>query len=412
MRNHNLTYRLRRSALLVVLGTIALAHGQAQQAPIQERPGLQPQIDLQGSGIATLDIGRKNGFGSSGFGSGSQVNISDSALTLGFSERLYRGGIGSFTLGALTLDQANSGRDLGLFLHQALMDYQTASFETYLGRTDNPSAQIVQFPTLRGDDLVDFTYLLNPFSNGQNLEEHRYGNIAAAVFNKNLRQFVNVHAQSLIDSENLQGQGSTELNSFGASYQYLALPTQEPLARFVSYGAGFEHRAVPRSFGGASEAVYAGGVVNLEPSLIRRTDLRLMVISTFGNSTEGFDTLGDTYRADATSIAASVRRLNSPFGMPGSSLSITAGYKTFNRVSDASEFGLALTGARRLGEGLDAIAQVGYTHRSDALAAVSGGHNDNVVLQLGLSFSFGSVFNQSVGPRRTPLSTRFRQIPN
>jgi len=366
-----------------------------------------------GSGIATLDIGRKNGFGAGGFGSGSQLNISDSALLLGFSERLYRGGVGSFSLGALTLDEANSGRSgLGMFLNQAFLDYQTATFETYLGRTDNPSAQLVQFPTLRGDDLVDFTYLLNPFSDGKNLEEHRYGNIAAAVLNKNLRQFANVHVQHLIDSSGSQGDDSTSLNSFGASYQYLALPTREPLDRFVSYGAGFEHRAVPTRFGGASEALYAGGVVNVLPSLTHRVDLRLLVTTTFGNDLKGFDTLGDTYRADSTAIAASLRRLNSPFGLPGSALSLTAGYKTFHRVSDANEFGLALTGAKRLGDGFDAIAQIGYTHRSDALAAVAGGRNDNLVFQVGMSFNFGSVSNQSVGPRRTPLNTRFKQIPN
>ncbi len=395
-----------------LVGLTSFGFGQSQQAPIQERPGLQPQIDLQGSGIGTLDIGRKSNFGSNGNGTGGQINISDSALSLGFSERLYRGGIGSFTLGALALDKANSGQDFGLFLHQALVDYQTASFETYLGRTDNPSVQLVQFPTLRGDDLVEFTYLLNPFSNGQNLEEHRYGNVAAATFNKGLRQFVNVHAQSLIDSDNLEGPNSSQLNSYGASYQYMALPTNEPLDRFVSYGAGFEHRAVPRSFGGASEALYAGGVVNVLPSLTHRVDLRLLVTSTFGNSTKGFDTLGDTYRADSTTVAASLRQLNSPFGLPGSALSLTAGYKTFGRVSDANEFGLALTGAKRLGEGFDAVAQIAYTHRSDALAAVAGGHGDNLAFQVGLSFSFGSVTNQSVGPRRTPLNTRFRQIPN
>jgi hypothetical protein len=295
-------------------------------------------------------------------------------------------------------------------VHQAFVDYQTVRFEAYAGRTDNPTAQLVQFPTLRGDDLVDFTYLQNPFSNGQNLEEHRFGNVAAVTFNQGLRHFENIHVQHLIDSSDTDGVDGTSLNSVGVSYQYMAVPTMEALARTVSYGVGYEHRDIPAVFGGSSEAVYGGGVFNLVPSLTNRIDFRILGAATLGNGTRGFGTVTDTYRADATSVAASVDYMNTPFGLPGSELSLTGGYKSYSKVSGAREIGLALTGKKRLGEGFDAVAQLGYVRRTDALAAVTGGNRDNFMLQLGLSFNFGATFNQNIGPRRTPLNTLYHHV--
>src|SRR5262249_792020 len=160
--------------------------------------------------------------------------------------------------------------------HQAFLDYQTRSTEAYLGRTDQPPAQIVAFPTLRGDDLITFTNLLDPFSSGDNPEEHRYANVAAFALNQGLRTFGNFHAQHLISRGGALGSPEdTGLNAFGVSVQQLSPPGLEAIQRVVSYGAGYEHRAVGGAQGGSSDALYAGGIVNLKPSLTNRIDLRL-----------------------------------------------------------------------------------------------------------------------------------------
>ena len=180
---------------------IAPAFGQAQQVPIPEQPSVAPQIEIAGTGIGTLDLGRsRNALPDGGRASGSQINISDSAISIGAAQRLYKGGIGSLNIGGLALDQTNVGRGTQLFLHQAYVDYQTQNLESYLGRTDNPTAQIVTFPTLRGDDLITFTNLLDPFSSGENVEEHRYSNVGSVTLNQKLTTFENFHVQHLIDS--------------------------------------------------------------------------------------------------------------------------------------------------------------------------------------------------------------------
>ena len=395
-------------AAAISFGGLVLA--QTTQSPVEE-VGLQPQIQFAGSGVATLDFGSEGLFGGRGIGSRSQINFSDSSLTFGAAQRLYRGGIGSFSFGGLTLDSTSGGGDTQLFLHQAFIDFQELRFEGYLGRTNSATAEMVQFPTLREDDLIDYTSVLNPFSNGANQEEHRYANVAAVVLNRGLKHFVNVHAQHQIDSAGV-GEGETGLNSFGVSYQFLGNPALTTIERFPSFGVGFEHRAVKESAGGASNVFYGGGVMNLRPSLVNRLDLRVLAQASFGNDTETIDTLNDAYRSDQHALALSLRQLYSPFGRPSSQWALTAGYKRYTRVSDANSFGVALSYAKSLGQGLDLVSQLGYERRSDGLAAAFGGRTEATVLQLGLVYNFSSVLNQSVGPRRSPTNLLHRYIPN
>lgn len=401
----------RSIGILSAAAATAIAGAQTQSSPVKEEVGLQPQIEVAGSGVATLDIGKNGIFGGRGIGSRSQINFADSSLSFGVAQRLYRGAIGSFSLGGLTLDQANTGHGSQFFLHQAFADFQGQDFEAYLGRTNTPSAQLVTFPTLREDDLVDYTSVLNPFSDGSNIEEHRYGNVAAIVLNRGLKSFLNLHAQHQIDSAAV-GESDTGLNSFGVDYQFMGDPTLTSIERVPSWGVGIEHRAVKKTAGGASTVICGGGVLNLRPSLTNRLDLRLLAQSSFGNGTDALASLNDSYRADQQSLALSIRSLHSPFGRPSSQLALTAGVKRYSKVSDASSFGMALSYAKSLGQGFDFVSQIGYERRSNGMAAAFGGNRDSTVFQVGLVFNFGSTFNQSVGPRRSPTNLLHKYIPN
>ncbi len=392
---------------------IVPAFGQAQQVPIPEQPSVSPQIEIAGTGVGTLDLGRsRNALPDGGKASGSQINVSDSALVIGAAQRLYGGGIGSLAVGGLALDQTNVGRGTQLFLHQAYVDYQTQKLEAYLGRTDNPTAQIVTFPTLRGDDLITFTNLLDPFSSGDNVEEHRYSNVGAITFNQKLRTFENFHVQHLIDSAGTNTLGSTGLNSYGASIQYLGLPGLEAVEKVISYGGGYEHRSVARVDGGSSDAVYAGGVINVKRSLVNLVDLRVLDNYTFGNDLRSFRNTPDTFRANSNAVTAAVRYLHSPFGKPSYQVSLTAGYKSYNSISNAGSVGVALTGVKRLGDGFDAVAQYVYQHRGNTLANAYGGAREESSVQVGFIFNFDTLFNRSVGPRRSLLNLQHQYIPN
>jgi hypothetical protein len=394
---------------LALLPGIAL--GQAQQTPVPEKPSVAPQIELDGTGIATLEghfprFTLPNGVRSST----SRINVSDSALLLGVSQSLFHnGGIGSFVIGATSTEGASAPSGTNFFLHQLYLDYQAKKAEGYIGRTDT-ATRLVDFPTIRGDDLNEFVNVLNPFSNGDNVEEHRYSDQAALILNRKLRYFVNLHAQHLITgTPNTIGQGG--LNSYGVSFQYQGAPTLEAIQKIPLWGLGYERRSVASGNGGPSDVAYGGIVYNINPDPTDRVDVRLQDIYTFSNSLTGFADVTDTFRAGSNSIAAAVRYLHSPFGVPGYQVSLTAGYKSFNRVSNAGTVALALTGVKRLGDGFDLVLQYEYQHRAPVYAAVFSGVKDEHSIQIGFVFNFNNTFNQHLGPRRSLLNLQHQYLP-
>src|SRR5579871_176432 len=398
------------TALLALL-LPTLARGQAQQTPVPEEPGVAPQIELDGTGIGTLELHSPRITLPSGARSSStRINVSDSALLLGASERLFRQGVGSFVIGATTTETDANPSGTGLFLHQLYVDYQTHTLEAYLGRTD-VGTRLVDFPTVRGDDLNEFVNVLDPFSNGNNVEEHRYSNQATVVLNRGLRSFVNLHVQNLITSTaDTVGQGG--INSYGISYQYQELEAQQAQKKVPLWGVGYERQTIGSGFGGANNVFYGGLIYNIAPDPTDRVDLRLQNIYTFGNDTGAFGSVTDTFRAPSNTIAASLRWLHSPFGTPGYQLALTAGYRSYNHVRDGDTFALALTGVKRLGSGFYLVLQYTYQHRQSAYAAVFSGVKDEHSIQAGFVFNFNNTFNKHLGPRRSLLNLQHQYLPD
>lgn len=380
----------------------------AQPVPVPEDQNLSPQIEIAAVGLGTLNYSRTGE--SDGKGT---VSFSDSSLLLGASQRLYDDAIGSFTFGGVTTDVANKGTDNGsnFFIHQSFVDYQSSTLEILAGRTDNPSAHLVDFPTLRGDDLITLLNPLDPLSNGENLEEHRYSNVVSATLNQNLSYFENIHVQHLINSADVNG--DTGINSAGFTFQYLAPPGLEVFERVPSWGFGYEyiHLNIPSSSG--LSQIYVGGTMNINKSVTDLVDLRFQDILSVGSRLEDMQTIPDSYQADSNAVALSLRYLNNPFGMAGYQLALTAAYKDYFKVSDAKSWGVALSAVKRLGQGFDLMAQYQGQWRGTKLAAVqSHGLDYEQSFDLGFVFSFDTVFNQHISPRRSLLNQQHQYIPN
>ena len=153
--------------ILAALGAALLpgiAHGQAQQTPVPESPSVAPQIELAGTGIGTLEFHLPRFVLPSGARSSTnRINVSDSALLVGISERLFRkGGIGSFVIGATSTESEKAPSGTDFFVHQLYVNYQARKLEGTIGRTDT-STRLIDFPTIRGDELNEFVNVLNPF---------------------------------------------------------------------------------------------------------------------------------------------------------------------------------------------------------------------------------------------------------
>ncbi len=381
---------------------------QAQPVPIPEDPSVSPQINITGVGVGTLGY-EKNSETTAGKGS---INFTDSALQVGAAQRLYEGGgVGSFGMGWLTTDESNKGTGNSFFLHRAFLDYQDEKFEAIFGRSDNLTAHLVDFPTLRGDDLVTLTSPLNPFSNGRNIEEHRYANVASFTLNQKLKYFENIHVQHLINS--IDANADNGLNSFGVSFQYLGAPGLESFERFPSWGFGFERISVnTRTSSGVNQA-YLGGQLNLNESVVNRVELGLQDIYSWGSSLASFQSVMNTFEANSNSAAVSLRYLHSPFGMPSYQLATTLAYKSYSKVSDTNSYGFALTGAKRLGHGFDIVAQYLGQWRSGNLASMqSSGIRFEQRAEIGFALNFDASFNEHLAPRRTLLNQQHHYISN
>jgi hypothetical protein len=394
----------------VMTFSVLSSANQAQPVPVPEDESTAPQIEFTGVGIGTLDYGRTQDHSAQG-----SLNFSDSSIMLGAAQSLSQfKGIGSFGLGGLATDQANrgTGQKSDLFLHKAFVDVQTESFEALIGRSDNESAHLIDFPTLRGDDLVTLTNPMNPYSNGANLEEHRYANVAAVTFNQGLKYFENIHVQHLINSA---GVGTdTGLNSAGATFESMSAPPGlEAFSRVPFWGAGVEHIFLVAQSPGGLNQIYAGGVLNLNTSVTHRFELKAQDIVSLGSTLPSFQTITDSYQANSNTATVALRYLDTPFGKPGYQIGLTAAYKNYFDVKDANSVVIALTGIKRLGQGFDVVAQyLGQWRQSALSTAQSNGVGSEQVAEIGFIFGFDALLNQHLAPRRSLMNQQHQFLQN
>ncbi len=384
----------------------------AQPVPIPEDQSFSPQIEVAGVGISTLGVARTTDRQSE-----AGINFSDSALLIGASQRLYDEAIGSFVFGDLATDSANQGsannsaNNTSYFTHQSFVDYQSKSIEVLIGRTDNKTAHTVDFPTLRGDDLVTLTNPTDPFSNGGNTEEHRYANVASISFNQNFSFFENFHIQHLINSANLGS--DTGINSFGITLQYLAPPGLENFSTLPSYGFGYEYIKLSANAPSGLSQIYGGATINLNKSVTNLIDLRFQDILSLGSQLTSFQNVTDSFQADSNAAALALRYLYKPFGGSGYQVAVTSAYKSYLKVSQANSFGFALTGVKTLGQGFDLIGQFQGQSRSSSLAAYqSPGVGFENTIEVGLAFNFDALFNKHINSRRSLLNQEHQYVPN
>jgi hypothetical protein len=384
----------------------SFAKAVAQHTPIPEDASFSPQIEWDGTGVGTLKGLTGSSLTPSPTGT---LDFTDSALIFSASQALYQESVGSFVFGSLLTDSSQSGAGNPIFIHQAYVAYQAKWFEAMVGRSDNPMAQFVDFSTIRADDLITFTSYLDPFSDGSVVENHRYSNVGSFTLNQDLKTFENIHVQHLIHSS--PGSNESRIDSIGVTFEQLnSLPELEALSRVVMWGFGGEHVFPGGALGDAQHVLYAGGAINLNTSVTNRIELKVQDILTFGSSISSFKKLSDTFAADSNALAMSLRYLNSPFGTPGYQVSLTAGMRTYQSISDAISFGAALTGVKRLGMGFDLVAQYAYQWRATSLANQYGGALDHR-LEVGLAYNFESTSNRHINPRRSLLNMQHQYIP-
>ena len=347
----------------------------------------------------------------------SAVNdFSDTAILIGFRQKLYNKYRGQLVLG-FQFPDADS--DLGqVFYHQIFVKVENKSNILKLGRSRVRSA-LIEFPTLRDDDAIEFTDVLNPFSTGENTEDNQYGNVfeVARVFAQ--RYWLRVHGEHFTESPIPPATAETDfsLNAIGFSFQYRVPQTQLWNRPFVQQiGVGFNSFLTDRP-GYASQIdralknLTASFVINLRRDPVHFWDFRHQSIYTFGfEEIQRIAVYQDMPRAKAVASFASLRYLYRKLERPTAQIALSFGYKTFPDLQvDTRQWQVVLNGFYRLGENFDMGFQYQFKTYSGDLQKLFG--KSETRFQFALLFSIDQLWNSQFDDRDSLLNLEHGYIP-
>ena len=366
-----------------------------------------PAIQLAGRGVMSFNT--YNRAGGIFVDENSAVNdFSDTGLLLGLRQKLYNNYRSRFVIG-IQFPDAES--DLGqVFFHQVhfQMENQWSIFK--LGRTRVRSS-LIEFPTLRDDDVLQFTDVLNPFSAGHNTEESQYGNVAEAGLIFKQRLFVTVHGEHFTETPvaPTTSEEDFSLNAIGGTIEY-RVPEVQRFNRNIlaQLGIGWNNFLTERTgysgFDRALKNIIFSTVLNIYPDPVYFVDFRHQTIYNFGfEEVKSIYSFADLARTRSISNFSSLRLVYRKLERPTAYFSLGFGYRTFPDLDNqTSAMTLIANGFYRLGENLDIGVQYQFMDlKKDLLNLYTQKEHS---IKLALVFSFEQFWNKYYDERDSLLN--------
>ncbi len=340
----------------------------------------------------------------------SAVNdFSDTALLLGFRQKMYNSYRAQMVIG-LQFPDADS--DLGqVFYHQIFLRLENKTNMIKMGRSRVRSA-LIEFPTLRDDDAIFFTDVLNPFSSGENTEDNQYGNVMeiARVFVQ--RFWVRLHGEHFNRTPLLPGMPETEfdLNAAGFSLQYRVPESQlwnRPFVQQIGVGVNTFLSADNSNSSTLNETlrnITVSAIFNLRPDPVHFIDLRHQTIINTGlDGVTTFVNFAGMARARSIASFSSLRYLYRKLERPTLQLAISFGYKTFPDLTiETNQRQLVLNGFYRIGENFDIGVQYQNIQFTGEMARLAGRSENR--LQFSMIFAIDQLWNNQFDTRDSLLN--------
>jgi hypothetical protein len=388
--------------------TVLLALGTAVPAVLGQ---VKPEIQLGARGVMSFNANVVSGE------STTAVNdFSDTGILLGFRQKLYNLFRGQLVIG-MQFPDAES--DLGqVFFHQTFIKVEDQKNVLKMGRTRVRSA-LIEFPTLRDDDALLFTDVLNPFSNGENTEDNQYGNVIELAHVFAQRYWVRIHGEHFTESPEPPATSETDfsLNAIGVSFEYRVPETQIWNRPFVQQlGVGFNNFLANRE-GGANRAnqvlknVIVSAILNLRPDPVYFWDARGQVIYNVGfDEVKTLAGWRDMARARSVAAFASLRFLYRKLERPTLQAALSLGYKTFPELLEKTrQTQIVANLFYRLGENFDAVFQIQHIQFEGSLRALYGRRETRI--QFGFVYSIDQSWNRQFDDRESLLNLEHGYIP-
>ena len=248
-----------------------------------------------------------------------------------------------------------------------------------LGRGRNRSL-IVPMPTLRDDDLIRWSDVLNPFSDGRSTADHQYVNTADATFWPTPRLFADVHVENLpnfiLRPETL---AAYSINSYGATLGYRQIPAlaRTSVVRKLGIGGNVYRLDLPTEEFGLD--VLAGAWLNLLPDPVHGIDWRVQGIYNRGVPSLSIATLNDTFRAEQVSLVSSLGYSYRRQMLPTFRVNVIGAYKRYVR-DGIDQFSMIANAFYALGATTELGIQYQFRSRPSAPEAFGDGFANSIKL--------------------------------
>ncbi len=372
---------------------------------------VNPEIQLGARGVMSFNTDI------SGSQKMSSVNdFSDTGLLLGFRQKLYSSFRGQFVLG-LQFPDADS--DLGqVFFHQTFLKIEDQKNILKMGRSRVRSS-LIEFPTLRDDDALHFTDVLNPFSSGENTEDNQYGNVIEAAHVFSQRYWLRLHGEHFTKTPQVPAVSETDfsLNAVGLSLEYVVPEMQLWNRPFIQQlGIGFNNFLTDRQgysnqIDKTLKNILVSGIFNINPDPVYFVDARFQVVYNLGfDEVKSISNVYDLTRSTAAAHFFSLRFLYRKLERPTLQLALSGGFKVFpNLTQETRQWQVIGNAFYRLGENFDVTFQVQQSQFSGDLRALY--RKSETRFQAGLVFSIDQRWNKQFDDRSSLLNLEHGYIP-
>ncbi len=373
--------------------------------------GVTPEILLGARGIVSLNI-EDTSYGDSE----TVADFSDTSLLIGFRQKLYSNYRGQFVFGFQLLD-----RDSDLdspFFHQVFLKIEDRTNILKLGRTRLRSA-LIEFPTLRDDDAIYFTDILNPFITGENSEENQYGELLEVTHIFKQRYRLNLYGGHVKEDIEITGDDEEvfDFNAIGLQFQYRVPETQKWNREIldqagISFNSFFGDRLKgPGVRDDALKNIIFSTVLNIYPDPVHFLDLRHQSVYNIGSDDiTQLTSYADMAEAESFSMFTSLRYLYRKLETPAFQAALSYGYKDFPDLeNDTYQHQIIANCFYRIGDNFDIGLQLQYLKNGGDLKDVFS--EDETRIQFALVYSVEQLWNSQFNDRESLLNLEHGYIP-
>jgi len=365
---------------------------------------VSPEILMGTRGVMSLNLDKVANEKSSAVS-----DFSDSSFLIGFRQKLYNQFRGKFVIG-FQFPDADS--DLGqIYFHQVFLQIGDKSNMLKIGRSRVKSA-LIEFPTLRDDDALYYTDVLNPFSSGENTEESQFGNVLELTHIFGQKFWLRIHGEHFTETPDPPETSETDfsLNSLGLSFEYIVPETQRWNRQVLNQiGISFNNFITDREgytslYDRALKNVIFSAVLNVHPDPVHFWDVKHQTLynSGFEEITE-IGSYPEMARAKSLSAFTSVRYLYRKLERPTAQISASFGFKTFPDLIDSTnQLAVIANAFYRLGENFDVGVQFRQEWFKGDLKNIFGKSNSQI--QFSIIYSVDQSWNNQFDDRDSLLN--------